>query len=121
MLGGPGAGIASSFVLRRSGMQALQAFANGAFFAPGLEETQPKQPCEHGEGAALGGQLRECQMAIRASNRPILIKSDIAAMGDMDLNRNLADQYAMLCHLREIVWKAEAEAIERAKSQSRPQ
>jgi hypothetical protein len=60
-------------------------------------------------------------MAIQTSNRPILIKTDIAAVGDRILDRNLADQYAKLCHLRETVWKAEAEAIERAKSQSRPQ
>jgi hypothetical protein len=53
-------------------------------------------------------------MAIRASNRPIRIKNDIAAVGDKDSSQNLADQYAKLCHLREIVWNAEAEAIQRA-------
>jgi hypothetical protein len=57
-------------------------------------------------------------MAIQTSNRPILIKSNVTAEGDRD--SDLADQYAKLCHLREIVWKAEADAIERAKSQSRP-
>jgi hypothetical protein len=60
-------------------------------------------------------------MEIWASNRPILIENDIAALGKRASCQNLADQYAKLCHLREIVWKAEAEAVERAKSQSRPQ
>lgn len=60
-------------------------------------------------------------MAIQTSNRQILISSHIAAVEDKDLEQNLADQYAKLCHLREVVWKAEAEAIERAKNQSRPQ
>jgi hypothetical protein len=57
-------------------------------------------------------------MEIWASNRPILIEDDIAALGKRASCQNLADQYAKLCHLREIVWKAEAEAVERAKSQS---
>jgi hypothetical protein len=60
-------------------------------------------------------------MAIRTSNRPILIENDIAAVGNKDSNQNLANQYAKLCHLREIVWKAEAEAIKRANRQLRPQ
>ena len=97
------------------------SFANGALFVHGNRGGSPKQPRQQGEIAALGRQLRELQMAIRASNQPILIKSDIASVGNKDSSRNLADQYAMLCHLREIVWKAEAEAIERAKSQSRQQ
>jgi hypothetical protein len=56
-------------------------------------------------------------MEIWASKRPILIGNDIAAL-EKGASCNLADQYAKLCHLREIVWKAEAEAVERAKSQS---
>lgn len=57
-------------------------------------------------------------MAIQTPNRPILIKSNVTAAGDKD--SDLADQYAKLIHLREIVWKAEADAIKRAKRQSRP-
>ncbi|WP_425908332.1 hypothetical protein [Nitrobacter sp. TKz-YC02] len=60
-------------------------------------------------------------MAIRASDRRILIQNNIAAVGSKDSSQNLATQYAKLCHLREIVWKAEAEAIKRAHSQLRPQ
>lgn len=60
-------------------------------------------------------------MAIRTFNRPILIKNNVEPMEYEDSDRSLADQYATLCHLRETVWKAEAEALERARSQSRAQ
>jgi hypothetical protein len=59
-------------------------------------------------------------MAIQTFNQPILIKN-VEPIGHKELDRGLADQYATLCHLREIVWKAEAEALERAKSRSRAQ
>lgn len=60
-------------------------------------------------------------MAIQTFNRPILTKSGVITVEDKVADRSLADQYATLCHLRETVWKAEAEALERAKNQSRPQ
>jgi hypothetical protein len=60
-------------------------------------------------------------MAIRAPDRRILIQNDIAAVGNKDSSQNLASQYAKLCHLREIVWKAEAEVVKRANNKLRPQ
>jgi len=59
-------------------------------------------------------------MDIRTFNRPILIKNNVEPEYK-NSDRSLADQYATLCHLRETVWKAEAEALERAKNQSRAQ
>jgi hypothetical protein len=60
-------------------------------------------------------------MAIQTFNRPILMKNNVEPMEYRDSDQSLADQYATLCHLRETVCKAEAEALERAKSQSRTQ